>query len=72
MLHEPDLERHQGSQWRLLLMLGLASRSRWEDSRIASVLGIPVGDVAQQRFEAYRLNMLDTQTHSLTEFGRDC
>jgi hypothetical protein len=70
MLHEPDLERHQGSQWRLLLMLGLASRSRWEDSRIASVLGIPVGDVAQQRFEAYRLNMLDTQTHSLTEFGR--
>lgn len=70
MLREPNLERHQGSQWRLLLMMGLASRSRWDDSRIASIMGIPIAEVTQQRFEAYRLNMVDTQTHSLTEFGR--
>lgn len=70
MLHEPKLERRQDSQWRLLLMLGLASRSRWEDSRIANILGIPIADVTRQRFEAYRLNMLDPQTHLLTEFGR--
>ena len=70
MLHEPNLERREDSQWRLLLMLGLASRSRWEDSKIAGVLGIPIADVTQQRFQAYRLNMLDAQTHLLTGFGR--
>lgn len=70
MLREPKLERHQDSQWRLLLMLGLASRSRWDDSKIASTLGIPVANVIEQRLVAYRLNMLDSQTHILTEFGR--
>jgi hypothetical protein len=70
MLREPDLERRQGSQWRLLLMLGLASRSRWEDAKIAGILGIPLAEVAEQRFEAYRISVLDVQTHSLTEFGR--
>jgi hypothetical protein len=71
MLREPSLERHQGSQWRLLVMLGLASRSGWEDERIAGVLGIPILDVAQQRSEAIRLGMLDGSTGSLTEFGKD-
>jgi hypothetical protein len=70
MLHEPNLERHQGSQWRLLLMLGLASRSGWEDLEIAGVLGVPVAEVTTQRLEAYRLGVLDVQTHLLTPFGR--
>lgn len=70
MLHEPDLVRHQGSQWRLLLMLGLASRSRWEDTKIAGVLGVPVAEVESKRLEAYRLGMIDVQTHELTPFGR--
>lgn len=70
MLREPNLERHQGSEWRLLLMLGLASRSGWDDIRIAGVLGVPVADVTAKRLDAYRLCVLDTQTHLLTTFGR--
>lgn len=70
MLHEPNLERHKGSQWRLLLTLGLASRSGWDDNRIAGVLGIPIAVVQTQRFAAYRLGALDVQTHELTPFGR--
>lgn len=70
MLHEPNLERHQGSEWQLLLMLGLASRSGWDDVKIASVLGIPVTEATAKRLDAYRLCVLDTQTHLLTAFGR--
>jgi hypothetical protein len=70
MLHEPSLERYQGSQWRLLLMMGLASRSGWDDTKIAGVVGIPVAEVTAQRIEAYRLGVLDVQTHLLTPFGR--
>lgn len=70
MLHEPSLARHQGSQWRLLLMVGLASRSGWDDAKIAGVVGIPVAEVSGQRIEAYRLGILDAQTHLLTPFGK--
>lgn len=70
MLREPNLERHKGSQWRQLLTLGLASRSGWDDDRIAGVLGIPIALVQTQRFAAYRLGALDVQTHELTPFGR--
>jgi hypothetical protein len=70
MLHEPGLERRQGSQWRLLLMMGLASRSGWDDTAIAGVIGIPIAEVTQQRIAAYRLGALDMQTHLLTTFGR--
>jgi hypothetical protein len=70
MLHESNFERNKGSQWRLLLMLGLASRAGWEDSRIAGILGIPIAVVQTQRFGAYRLGVLDVQTHELTPFGR--
>ena len=70
MLRDPTLERGQGSQWKLLLALGLASRSGWEDVKIAGVLGVPVAEVTAQRLEAYRLGVLDVQTHSLTPFGR--
>jgi hypothetical protein len=70
MLHEPSLERHHGSQWRLLLMMGLASRSGWNDTKIAGVVGMPVADVAAQRIVAYRLGVLDEQTQLLTPFGR--
>jgi hypothetical protein len=70
MLREPSLERHQGSQWRLLLMMGLASRSGWDDTAIAGVIGVPLADVTLQRIEAYRLGVLDMQTHHLTAFGR--
>jgi len=70
MLREPDLAGHRGSQWSLLLMLGLASRSRWEDQKIAGILGVPVADVESQRLLAYRLCVLDTQTQELTLFGR--
>ena len=45
MLRDPTLERGQGSQWKLLLALGLASRSGWEDVKIAGVLGVPVAEV---------------------------
>ena len=51
-------------------MMGLASRSGWDDSKIAGVVGIPVAEVAAQRIEAYRLGVLDVQTHVLTPFGR--
>jgi hypothetical protein len=70
MLREPNLERHKGSQWRLLLMMGLASRSKWDDAKIANMIGIPVEDVAAQRVDAYRLGVLDIQTHVLTAFGK--
>ena len=70
MLHEPNLLRHQGSQWRLLLMLGLASRSRWEDVRIAGVLGIPVAEVETNRSLAHRIGLVDDSTHELTHLGR--
>jgi hypothetical protein len=70
MLRDPTLQRSQGSQWKLLLALGLASRSGWEDLKIAGVLGVPVAEVTAQRIEAYRLGVLDVQTHSLTPFGR--
>jgi hypothetical protein len=70
MLQEPTAERHKGSQWRLLLMLGLASRSGWNDSKIAGVLGIPITTVQTQRYAAYRLGVLDVQTHELTPFGK--
>jgi len=70
MLRDPTLQRPQGSQWKLLLALGLASRSGWEDLKIAEVLGVPEVEVAAQRLEAYRLGMLDVQTHLLTAFGK--
>jgi hypothetical protein len=70
MLRDPTLERTQGSQWKLLLALGLASRSGWEDLKIAGVLGVPVAEVTAQRLEAYRLGVLDVQTHLLTPFGK--
>jgi hypothetical protein len=70
MLHEPNLDRHRGSQWRLLLMLGLASRTGWDDMKIAGTLGIPVAEVAAKRLEAYQVSALDPQTHFLTAFGR--
>ena len=70
MLQNPNRVRGQDSQWKLLLMLGLSSRAGWDDNRIASVLGIPVAEVADQRPEAYRMSALDPQTHTLTVFGR--
>lgn len=70
MLRDPNLQRSKDSQWKLLLALGLASRSGWEDSKIAGILGVPVAEVVSQRLEAYRLGVLDVQTHSLTPFGR--
>jgi hypothetical protein len=70
MLQEPSLVRHQGSQWRLLLMLGLASRSRWEDVRIARVLGIPVAEVESNRSEAQLIGLVDDRTLELTPLGR--
>jgi hypothetical protein len=70
MLHEPNLVRHQGSQWRLLLMLGLASRSRWEDVRIAGVLGIPSAEVESNRVVAHRIGLVDDRTRELTPLGR--
>ncbi len=62
--------RHQGSQWRLLLMLGLASRSRWKDVRIARVLGIPVAEVESNRSEAQLIGLVDDRTLQLTPLGR--
>ena len=70
MLHEPSLVRHQGSQWRLLLMLGLASRSRWEDVRISGVLGIPLAEVELKRSEAHRIGLIADRTRELTPLGR--
>jgi hypothetical protein len=70
MLREPKLERRQGSHWKLLLMLGLASRSKWDDARIAGVLGIPISEVMSERLDAYKVSLLDPQTHLLTSFGR--
>lgn len=70
LLNEPNLVGQRGSQWRLLLMLGLASRSRWEDEKIAGILGVPVADVESKRVLAYRLGVLNVQTHELTPFGR--
>ena len=70
MLQEPSLVRHQGSRWRLLVMLGLASRSRWEDVRIARVLGIPVAEVESTRSEAHLIGLVDDRTLELTPLGR--
>lgn len=70
MLREPNRVRHQGSQWRLLGMLGLASRSRWEDVRIAGALGIPVAEVESKRLEAREIGLIDDMTRELTPLGR--
>jgi hypothetical protein len=70
LLLEPHRVRHQDSQWRLLLMLGLASRSRWEDVKIAGLLGISVTEVESKRFEALRIGLIDKVTHEITPLGR--
>jgi hypothetical protein len=70
MLQEPKLDRHRGSHWKLLLMLGLASRSGWDDTKIASAVGIPISEVISGRLNAYKISALDPQTHLLTAFGK--
>ncbi len=52
------------------LMLGLASRSRWEDAKVAGVLGIPVAEVESNRFVAHRIGLVDDRTRELTPLGR--
>ncbi|WP_441601682.1 phosphoribosyltransferase-like protein [Cupriavidus basilensis] len=64
---------HQASpmEWRLLLALGHSSRSGWNDTRLAERLLILTSEVAELRRRAYRLGVIDTQTHRLTIFGRE-
>ena len=67
-----DIRRQKAplSSWHLLAALGFASRRGWDDKTIARMLGSPTNDIVDLRTSAYRLAILDVQTHRLTEFGR--
>lgn len=55
----------------LAIALGLASAyGRWSDERLQAQMTIPIGDIRELRFDAYRLNLIDKSNHRLTTFGR--
>lgn len=67
------VQRHQMGQieWQLLLALGHSSRTTWDDNRLCERLLLPVAEVISLRKYAYRLGVLNTQTHQLTVLGEE-
>ncbi len=66
-------EKRQGRQsglWPLPVALGLASRSNWDDERIADAIGKPLLKVERLREIAVAIGTLQAQTREVTPFGR--
>lgn len=59
------------NQVQLAIALGLASAyGRWNDERLQTQMTIPIADIRELRFDAYRLNLIEKSDHRLTAFGR--
>lgn len=56
--------------WRLPVALGLSSRSRWDNARIASAIGMPLSSVERLRDNAVALGALDPATSMVSPFGK--
>ena len=67
------VQRHQmnPTEWQLLLALGHSSRTAWDDDRLCERLLLPITEVISPRVRAYRLGVLNTQTHQLTILGQE-
>lgn len=63
-----DVTSHQ---IQLAIALGLATAyGRWDDERLQTQMMVPINDICELRYDAYRLDLINKSDHHPTAFGQ--
>lgn len=59
-------------EWEIVVALAIASRQRkWNDAELQQRLQLPLAKIVELRRQAYSMNLIDKQDHSVSPFGRE-